>query len=298
MEPLEFALAPLGNPLPAGLAVQVTLDGDVVAEANVGAGLAAAASSGIAPTVPDPLAAAAWAAALARARPAGPPMRASVELERALSHLAWLRSFARVLGWRALVEPCTTAIAAVLAAREQLARERSAALAALARAREAIAAPSQLCLRSRWLRLRAAGRGIVTDDDARAEGLTGPVARASGIEEDARLGDPAYERLGFAPVVRRDGDALARALVRVEEAVQSLELAAALRDEETEPLPAVVEGPRGPLQARRDDDGWKPAAPGGAEARAAAARAMTGLEWAAALLVLSSFDLSPWGVGT
>jgi hypothetical protein len=53
----------------------------------------------------------------------------------------------------------------------------------------------------------------------------------------------------------------------------------------------AVEGPRGPITARRSAGAWERAA------RRAAAGAMVGLEWSAALVALASFDLSPWSAG-
>lgn len=121
-----------------------------------------------------------------------------------------------------------------------------------------------------------------------------------------RADDPLYRQLGFEPVVQSGGDARARALVRTREALAALDLAAGAlrtaRGSASMPSPlvpgpyALVEGPRGPLRARRTDAGWDLAAPGAAAARAAAAAAMVGHEWATALVVLGSFDLSPWEI--
>jgi Respiratory-chain NADH dehydrogenase, 49 Kd subunit len=252
MESIDLRYGPLGTPLPGGLAVDVKLDGDVVAEASVRALLH---------SFTDPLAPEATKA------PAGWEGVAAVETERAVSHLAWLRAFARLLGWPRLVDACRRAIAA------------SDDPVAAGTAVDAVVA---LVDGSRWLRVRTAGRGNVGADEARATGLHGPNARASGLADDARTHDPRYRALGFEPVIRIEGDALARTIVRAHEARAALRLAAAALDADDEPpAGAAVEGPRG----------------GAADAmRDVAGQAMVGAEWAAALVTLASFDLSPWDV--
>jgi Ni,Fe-hydrogenase III large subunit len=64
----------------------------------------------------------------------------------------------------------------------------------------------------------------VIPPDGYGDWLTGPVARAAGLENDARVGDAAYCSFGFAPVTRTSSDALARLEVRLHEVIQSLEL--------------------------------------------------------------------------
>jgi len=159
---------------------------------------------------------------------------------------------------------------------------------------------------SRWMGVRAAGRGRLTADEVRRRGLRGPLARAAGVSDDARTEDPLYRELGFEPVLGSEGDSLARALVRAREARAAIALAAGALEAaasgsivSTSARPdaaPVVEGPRGPLCGRRTETGWGLSAPGGEAAREAAAAAMAGHEWSAALVVLASFDLSPWEV--
>ena len=297
MEPLEFRFGPLGMPLPGGLVAVVTLDGDVVAECEVTALLAADAA------IPDPLASQAWQAALAGAHeaavgvPVAPAERwhriARVEVERALSHMAWFRAFARLLGWPALVERTNVAIAAALEA-QRLSGP------ALEHARSGLQGLADFVEGSRALRWRAAGRAPVSSRRARELGLHGPLARASGLAVDARLDDPHYRRLGFEPVVRSEGDAFARTLVRVREAVGSVDLAIRALQAATAgglaDAPSTVEGPRGPVHAHFDGPHRHVSAPGAAAALAVAGEAVIGAEWAAALVGLASFDLSPWRV--
>ena len=72
---------------------------------------------------------------------------------------------------------------------------------------------------------RLSGVGKLTIDEARDWCAVGPVARASGIREDARLdGFAAYGKIAFHPIVREEGDAFARTAVRAEECIQSLDL--------------------------------------------------------------------------
>jgi respiratory-subunit NADH dehydrogenase subunit len=303
MEPIELTYGPIGTVLPAGLVANVTLDGDVVSRCEVTTLLAAEG--------PDPLTPETWAVAysIARDRARGvsvaPSERcrriARIEIERALSHLAWLRSFARLLGWRQVVERSQAAITSLLDARSL------AALSALEPARGELHALSRFMHQSRRLRMRARGRAVLTAERAAELGLRGPAARASGLIVDARLDDPLYRTLGFEPIVRSEGDTLARTLVRAAEAAAAIELAArALEVEATadlsDALPpttdtTVVEGPRGPVEVLAAGSARRLAAHGHDASLTAASETAAGSEWASALLGLASFDLSPWRVG-
>jgi Ni,Fe-hydrogenase III large subunit len=147
---------------------------------------------------------------------------------------------------------------------------------------------------------------VVSREAALSMQLAGPVARASGVPADARTDDPLYRELRFVPAVRHEGDSLARTLVRVEELATSITLARAALEraarQASHPSPVVapaaftLEGPRGPLQAQRTAAQWRLSAPGHQAALQAASKAVIGLEWAAALVVLVSFDLTPWVV--
>lgn len=303
MEPLALQFGPIGTPLPGGLVADVTLDGDVVGACRVSAWLDAETGT------PDPLTPQAWELVLTAARElAGavtvrPSQRwtriARLETERALSHMAWLRAFARALGWPALFERAERGVSAALEARplsEPALEEAACVLADVARFVEG----------SRWLRWRLAGRAPLGARRARELALHGPNARASGLGDDARLDDPLYRILGFEPVVSPNGDALARTLVRAREAAQSIGLAAraCARERSSDlgdalpegPASGTLEGPRGPVQARIDDAGVHVAAPGHQAALDAAGEAVVGAEWSAALVGLASFDLSPWRV--
>lgn len=68
--------------------------------------------------------------------------------------------------------------------------------------------------------------GVLTMEDAIALGCVGPMARASGLPQDLRLGDTkgVYKELGFTPVVETEGDCYARVRVRMRETLRSAEM--------------------------------------------------------------------------
>ncbi|WP_417071029.1 NADH-quinone oxidoreductase subunit D [Niveibacterium terrae] len=70
---------------------------------------------------------------------------------------------------------------------------------------------------------RTVGIGVVTPEQARALGFTGPMLRGSGIEWDLRKKQPyeVYDRLDFDIPVGTNGDCYDRYLVRIEEMRQS-----------------------------------------------------------------------------
>ncbi len=318
MESMDVVYGPLATPLPGGLVVSATLDGDVVAESHVSAMLVATQAQDR-PMPADLLSPIAWNLAIRDAGagvadgPAGWSWIAAVEIERAVSHTAWLRSFARLLGWRRPVNACTDALSSLLTARGQAIVdlevdapvEAPASLAdALSLARVDLTRLRDLVAGSRSLRLRLAGIAPITRQEVDELGLRGPPARACGGEDDARIGDDRYGALGFEPVVGEPGDALARTVVRASEAVVAVDMAlgahaavvsgAELPASPTRAGASLVEGPRGPLRARRTDDGWRLTAPGAEPALCAAQASMVGREWSSALATLASFDLSAW----
>lgn len=81
--------------------------------------------------------------------------------------------------------------------------------------------------------------GVIDQRRAVEIGLTGPNLRASGVGYDARMFGEygAYKELGFKPVTRKEGDCLARLLLRFDEIEKSMEL---IRK-------AVDEMPQGPV---------------------------------------------------
>lgn len=75
------------------------------------------------------------------------------------------------------------------------------------------------------VKARTVGVGVLTREQAIALGCVGPVLRASGVSEDARLTKyQAYGELNYEPIVETTGDCYARALVRARELFQSIDL--------------------------------------------------------------------------
>lgn len=73
---------------------------------------------------------------------------------------------------------------------------------------------------------RTKGVGVIPKDKALGWGLTGPIARASGINYDIRKASPysGYEQYDFDVPTQTEGDVYARYLVRVEEMRQTLRI--------------------------------------------------------------------------
>ena len=75
-------------------------------------------------------------------------------------------------------------------------------------------------------RKRVEGIGLLTGEQCRRYGCTGPVARGSGIDYDVRKNEAysVYPEFDFDIPVYTDGDAMARYMVRVDEFEQSLRI--------------------------------------------------------------------------
>jgi len=68
--------------------------------------------------------------------------------------------------------------------------------------------------------------GVISKEDAISYGLSGPMARASGIDWDIRVKEPysSYEDFDFDVVIALNGDVFDRYLVRTEEIRQSMKI--------------------------------------------------------------------------
>ncbi|MEM4699581.1 MAG: nickel-dependent hydrogenase large subunit [Candidatus Nezhaarchaeales archaeon] len=113
------------------------------------------------------------------------------------------------------------------------------------------------------VRARTSCVGVLSRARAIELCAVGPTARGSGVEVDVRKDLPyaAYEELDFKPVFYEEGDAWARLMVRVDEAIESMELVSQslkrlpsgpVRVKAPRTIPAgegfsVVEAPRGDL---------------------------------------------------
>ena len=255
LDQLPVRVGPWFMPLPAGLVLDVRLQGDVIQELTV-------PGNPFARPAPAP-------------SPRTPVLLAGLERSRASHHLRWLAHALRVHGLAAL-------------------GRRSLALARGVERDEGLDA-SILELAS-LLERRLSSRGTLgwatrhvgalPADQVSGKGL-GPVARACGMAEDARVDDPAYRALGFDPVVQassdRVGDARARWLQRIGEVRQSLDLARRAGERRAGESGAGVEGLRG----RIGNDGRAPSAalldllPG----------IVRGQEWGDAVTTIVSLDI-------
>jgi NADH-quinone oxidoreductase subunit D len=90
-------------------------------------------------------------------------------------------------------------------------------------------------------RKRMIGVGVITKEDAIGYGLTGPIARASGVPYDIRKDDPYlfYDKMDFNMITRETGDSYARYEVRRDEILESIKI---IRQ-------AIAQIPEGPFRA-------------------------------------------------
>jgi Ni,Fe-hydrogenase III large subunit/Ni,Fe-hydrogenase III component G len=101
----------------------------------------------------------------------------------------------------------------------------------MARIGAGIAEIVDLALRNSVVVDRFTGTATLASENAREIGVLGYVARASGVDVDARRDHPSHEATTqVRSVVRTEGDVLARFLVRADEVRASVELLAVLLD--------------------------------------------------------------------
>jgi len=248
---LPVTVGPFVPWLPPGLVLDVKLAGDLVVEAAV----AAATSDALSLSPPDP---GPFVRALHE-----PVLVAELELARARAHLRWLSDALLVQGLPALSRRAL-----------RLARSIQPGDGARVRAFAAVLGRTGLF---RWS--LGVTRSLGPD---RLAGLgLGPVARATGLREDARLDDPAYVDLAFEPVVLDLDTVRGPWRVRLEEAARSLDLAARAGLAVTSNR-ASVESPRGRLEAGSSPTG---------RMLDLVPDALAGLEWGTAVSTLVSLDL-------
>jgi len=98
--------------------------------------------------------------------------------------------------------------------------------AALEKTEQEISQVDKLLTRNRIWVDRTRDVGILTKEDAKSYAITGPVARASGIDYDVRKAFPhfAYEQMDFEVPLGERGDNYDRYLVRMEEMRQSIRI--------------------------------------------------------------------------
>ncbi|RSM84992.1 NADH dehydrogenase subunit D [Kibdelosporangium aridum] len=92
---------------------------------------------------------------------------------------------------------------------------------------------------------RTKGIGVLSRENAAAYGVSGPIARASGLDFDLRRDEPylAYDELDVPVVTRTEGDCLARFECLVDQIYTSLDLASACADR-------LSQLPPGPINVR------------------------------------------------
>ena len=253
LDQLPLHVGPLFPPFPPGLILHIELQGDVVRRATVGDNPFIGGPEG---ELTLSLDTALFVGALTSAIPV-----ADLEMARAGHHLRWAARTLRLHGLES----------------------EGLRLLGLARTvtpgdRAAVGAVARRIACSRSLAWATRGVGVLEADDVTG----GPVARAAGLAVDARLHDPAYQGLGFSPVVHGAGDARDRLRQRLAEAVQALELAERAGSQLRRPGPPL-EGHRGPLGRGNPQPsvallGLLP-------------RLLAGQEWSDAMTVVASLDL-------
>lgn len=316
MEWTDASFGPLFPGLPGGLSLTFTLDGDTVAGVEATPGVEGwgpeRLDGGSARDFPDllanidPLSPVAYRVLAHKALEdvAGTGMDewtvlarvGALERERAASHLGWLSGLGRLLGYSWLE---------ARAGGLQLALLR-ADVGEVARLAPEAGRLRRRVLRTPLLARRLKGIGILPSSVE----ASGPVARARGVERDARDAEEAYRALRFEPMVRESDDALARLRTRLAEVEQSLGLVRRAGSASVPPaaLPggisgtgeAKVETPRGTARLRVTlEDGavssFELDTPSTLHMRLVDAVAER-RELADALVGVASLDLSPWAV--
>lgn len=99
-----------------------------------------------------------------------------------------------------------------------------------------------VCTSDRTILARCMGVGVLTKEDAIKLCIVGPTTRASGVDVDIRRDDPyaAYDEISFKVIIEREGDVLAKVIVRLREILESIQI---IRQ-------ALKALPRGPLRTK------------------------------------------------
>ena len=104
---------------------------------------------------------------------------------------------------------------------------------------------ADLIMDNEIFRARTRGVGVLTREQILQYGVSGPIARASGVDFDLRRDEPylGYEELDVHVVTRSEGDALARFECLLDQVYASLDLADACLDR-------LADLPKGPINQR------------------------------------------------
>ena len=167
-----------------------------------------------------------------------------MELSRVHSHLLWLGLLADAFGFDSLFMHCWRIREKVLDVFEEITGARvimsfckiggvrkdvsPEMLAKVARVcneiEEEVRKTGFVFMKDSSIRNRMCGTGVLSREEVVDLSAVGPVARGSGVDNDARTVDPIYRSLGFEPILYDEGDCWSRCMVRVDEIVQSMDL--------------------------------------------------------------------------
>lgn len=168
------------------------------------------------------------------------------ELERLHSHLLWVGLAGHFLGYNTVFmwawkyrEPVMDILEVATGSRVNYAnckvggvrRDMTAEqLAEVAKVSDELVKPLDLLtnavLDDPILHARLKKVGVLTPEDARAYGATGPTARGSGLPIDVRRDDPyaAYDRCDWEVITVADGDVFSKAVVRLLECYEAVKI--------------------------------------------------------------------------
>jgi respiratory-subunit NADH dehydrogenase subunit len=190
LDQLPVTIGPWFDGFPSGLALRVSLQGDVVQAVEVSESRFVPQGSG---------------GVFERALREPTPIR-DLEMARAQHHLEWIADALRLSGVDRLAVKAGRLAQAIKPGDTGHVEKLAAAI-------------RRSLLRS--MTLRDVG---VLPTEIDLAGL-GPVARAAGSREDLRAAEDGYDDLGFQPVTHDAGDAWARFMQRVNETTQAVDLA-------------------------------------------------------------------------
>jgi ech hydrogenase subunit E len=186
--------------------------------------------------------------ALERLADLTPPPRAQyirvimAELERLHSHVLWAGIAGKLMGFKTMFMTCFLLREKVMDALEIISGNRvNYAMNRVGGVNRDITDPEQVLgvvdalekeitrviipifTTNRTVLDRCASVGVLTKEEAKAYGVVGPTARASGVPQDIRRAAPyaAYQEMGFSVPVEDAGDVRARLVVRALEILES-----------------------------------------------------------------------------
>ncbi len=182
------------------------------------------------------------------------------ELERLHSHILWAGIAAKLMGFKTMFMSCFAIREKVMDALEMISGNRvnygmncfggvnrditdtDAVLKSILVLEEEINREIiPVFTQDATVQSRCAGIGVLTNQQAVAMGILGPLARASGVDKDLRRDAPysAYDQFEFSVPVQTEGDVRARVIVRALEMLESCKI---LRQ-------AIKNLPEGPFRA-------------------------------------------------